>query len=178
MIVDYRFQFNRKNKLNKDGKGVIELVCYKNRIRKFISTKIWIFPNEWNDKIKSGSIKYIKNKNEDNERLNIQLTAINDKYKEFELNPRHGDAALIELYRRGAFSGAQLTRAISQWDKPAHVEHTQFDAGAGTWSLWRLFNACTEALKPTGNVNNSVLVAQRSELISTFMNEITTSKAA
>ena len=95
-----------------------------------------------------------------------------DKYKQFELNPRHGDAALIELFRRGAFSGAQLTRAVHEWDTPTYIEHTQFDAGTDTRSLWRLFNACTQSLKPTGNVNNSVLVAQRSKTISQFMDEI------
>jgi len=93
-------------------------------------------------------------------------------YKELELSPRHGDAALIELYRRGAFTSAQLGRAVAEWDNPSHEEHKDADAGTRTWSGWRLFNASTEALKPTGQNSSNELVRQRSERISGFLNEV------
>jgi len=95
-----------------------------------------------------------------------------DAYKEFEVKPRIGDAFLVEAHRRGALSAAQLGRAIHEWDQPAYEEHAQYDAGTGTRSAWRLLNASTEALKPTGSQHNPVLVQQRSEIVSSFLDEV------
>lgn len=95
-------------------------------------------------------------------------------YKELELSPRAGDAAIVQLHRDGAFTNAQLARAINQWDEPAHVEHTQYDAGTNTRSGWRLFNAATEALKPataSSNADGNALV-QRTQVVSRFLNEV------
>ena len=39
-------------------------------------------------------------------------------------------------------------------------------------TVWRLFNASTEALKPTGERVNHDLVRQRSERVSTFLDEV------
>ena len=90
-----------------------------------------------------------------------------DRYRTFDLKPRHGDAALVELHRRGAFSAAQLSRAIREWDNPSYPEH-----GEDGHTLWRLFNASTEALKPTGERVNHDLVRQRSERVSAFLDEV------
>lgn len=90
-----------------------------------------------------------------------------DRYKEVELKPRQGDAALVELHRRGALSAPQLSRAIQEWDSPTYEEH----GGYGD-SVWKLFNACTESLKPTGQNSNPALVADRSAKISTFLDEV------
>ena len=95
-------------------------------------------------------------------------------YKELELRPRHGDAALVELHRRGAFTNAQLARAISEWDEPTYEEHTHADAGDNTRSGWRLFNAATEALKPQserGNADGNALT-RRTQVVSGFLNEV------
>lgn len=94
-----------------------------------------------------------------------------DAYKHLELSPRVGDAALTELFRRGALSAPQLGRAIKEWDEPSYIEHTHADAGATTRSGWRLFNAVTEVQKPTGNNHNPDLVRQRTEIASTFLDE-------
>ena len=88
-------------------------------------------------------------------------------YKDYDLKPRIGDAALVEIARRGGFTAAQLMRAISQWDKPDYEEHA--DQG---FSLWRLFNASTEALKPTGDNVNMITVEQRSKVVSSFIDEV------
>ena len=40
-------------------------------------------------------------------------------------------------------------------------------------TLWRLFNASTEALKPTGERVNHDLVRHRSERVSAFLDEVT-----
>ena len=90
-----------------------------------------------------------------------------ERYRSVRINPRQGDAALVELHRRGAFSTAQLGRAIAEWDAPSHEEHTE-----DGHTLWRLFNAGTEALKPTGERVNHDLVRQRSERVSAFLDEV------
>ena len=68
---------------------------------------------------------------------------------------------------QGAFTAAQLGRAIQQWDEPSHPEHAE-----DGHTVWRLFNAATEALKPTGDRINHDLVRQRSERISGFLDEV------
>ena len=90
-----------------------------------------------------------------------------DQCRLTQLKPHQGDAALVELHRRGAFSAAQLGRAIQEWDEPSHEEHTE-----DGHTVWRLFNASTEALKPTGDRVNHDLVRQRSERVSAFLDEV------
>lgn len=79
-----------------------------------------------------------------------------DSYKLFGMNPRHGDAALVELARRGALTSAQLGRAIQEWDRPSFEEHAE-----DGFNAWRLLNAVTEAQKPTGQTCNMDLVRSR-----------------
>ena len=63
-------------------------------------------------------------------------------YKGFQIKPRIGDAAITEMVRREVINPSQVGRVIREWDKPAHEEHEQYG-----WSLWRMHNAVTEALK-------------------------------
>ena len=49
-MIFYRFVHNRKNKLKKDGTGLVQLEIYENRNRKYISTEIYINPSHWDDK--------------------------------------------------------------------------------------------------------------------------------
>ena len=95
------------------------------------------------------------------------LEAQYDTYRNFEMKPRWGDAALVEIHRRGGLAAPQLARAIAEWDRPSHEEHAE-----NGYSAWRLMNACTEALKPTGNQGNMNLVQDRSHKVTAFINEI------
>lgn len=90
-----------------------------------------------------------------------------DAYKLRELKPRHGDAALVEVYRRGGMTAAQLGRAVDEWNEPSHAEH-----GQDGFNVWRCWNAVTEALKPTGQQNNMELVRQRSMTATKFFDEV------
>ena len=90
-----------------------------------------------------------------------------DAYKLFDMSPRHGDAALVEMTRRGALTPAQLGRAIQEWDRPSFDEHT--DSG---FTAWRLLNACTEAVKPRGERVNMHTVQERTGIASAFINEV------
>ena len=46
--ITYKIVFNRKKKLNKEGKALIQIECYLNGKRKYLSTGIKIDPMYWN----------------------------------------------------------------------------------------------------------------------------------
>jgi len=96
-------------------------------------------------------------------------------YQDHTMGHRTGDAALMELVRRGALTGAQVVRAMEEWDNPTHEDH-----GRHGDSIWKLFNASTEALKPTGANVNHHTIQDRTLKVSGFMDELVTkfSKAA
>lgn len=96
-----------------------------------------------------------------------------DTYRLTEIKPRWGDAALVEIYRRDGLSASQLGRAVDQWHAPVHDEHAE-----GGYTAWRLFNACTEALKPTGGEVNHHTIAARSQVCNSFIAEIANFKEA
>jgi hypothetical protein len=91
--------------------------------------------------------------------VNVQDQAF-DRMKNREIRIQNGDSALVQMYRRGAFTAAQLAKAADEWKAPS------FDHGAP--SVWRLMNAGTEALKPTGTNVNMALVEQRSQIVSNY----------
>lgn len=89
-------------------------------------------------------------------------------YKAHEFgSPRHGDAALIEIMRRGGLTGAQLAKAVQQWDNPDHDDHAAYG-----WSMWRLLNACTEAVKPGGANVNMATIQDRTQKTTSFLDEV------
>ena len=90
-----------------------------------------------------------------------------DTYKAFDFKPRVGDAALVELTRRGALTAPQLGRAIQEWDRPSYDEHTE-----SGFTAWRLLNAVTEVQKPTGANVNMDTVRQRTSRAVAFLDEV------
>ena len=82
-------------------------------------------------------------------------------YKSLEVSQDRGTSVMGNVFRKGGLSPSQLGTAISEWDKPKHIEHTQ-----DGWSLWRLQNAMTQAIKPSRNANecNPQLIAKRTEI--------------
>lgn len=88
-------------------------------------------------------------------------------YQQAEFKPRWGDAALVEIHRRGGLSGAQLGRAVQEWDRPSHEEHAEHG-----YSAWRLLNACTEAVKPTGQQVNHNIIENRTRIADGFLSEV------
>lgn len=92
-----------------------------------------------------------------------------ERLKGFEMKPRWGDAALVEIMRRGGLTAAQLGRAVAEWDEPSHEEFTEHGHSA-----WRLEQAVTEAVKPTGSSGNANMftVSNRTQVASRFINEV------
>jgi len=90
-----------------------------------------------------------------------------DKYRQYDMKPRWGDALLVECHRRGALSGAQLTRAIAEWDEPSYPEHAE-----DGFTAWRALNAITEVQKPTGERANMDTVRERTSRAVAFLDEV------
>ncbi len=82
-----------------------------------------------------------------------------EKMRDQRVSTRYGDAKLVDLWRAGGLSGNELPRALLEW------VHPSFDHGEDM-TLWRLFNAATQALKPTGDSVNMQTVTQRSRIVS------------
>ena len=49
MIPNLTFIFDRKGHVEEKGKGVVELKIGSGRKRKYVSTNVWLKPNEWSD---------------------------------------------------------------------------------------------------------------------------------
>ncbi len=82
------------------------------------------------------------------------------RLKEVELPDQRANDLLINIYRKGGLSSAQLGHAVNEWYQPKYGEH-------GSWgrSAWRLLQSCTEAIKPTGATGNTFTIERRSRLI-------------
>ncbi|MFT4737114.1 MAG: hypothetical protein ACI8QD_001753 [Cyclobacteriaceae bacterium] len=46
-MVQYDFVYNRKKKLNRDGKSLVQLRCYKHGKSKYYGTDVRIQPEYW-----------------------------------------------------------------------------------------------------------------------------------
>jgi integrase len=71
----YRLVYDRKKKAKATGKGLIEIYVYHNpKQKKYISTKIWVHPSEWDT-----SRQLVNSKNDKYIAYNLNLkTSIND----------------------------------------------------------------------------------------------------
>jgi len=60
-------------------------------------------------------------------------------YRDFKLTDARADRLMIEMIRRDAINTSRFDKLVTEWYEP-RVDH-------GPRRAWRLFNACTEALK-------------------------------
>jgi hypothetical protein len=86
-----------------------------------------------------------------------------ENMKDFEMPQRVGDAALVELLRRGAITTGQISRAAQEWVEPCHPEFAE-----NGFNLFRLEQAVTEAIKPTGASSNIFTATRRTQIASEF----------
>ena len=90
-----------------------------------------------------------------------------EAYRDTTIGQRTGDAMLVELVRRGAMAPSQLGVAIKEWDTPSHQEHADLD-----WSVWRLHQAVTQAIKPANPERAAVpMTWQRTQVMTRFLDE-------
>ena len=90
-----------------------------------------------------------------------------DRLQKIEITPNQGDSLLVGIYRAKGFNPHQLSVAIDEWHEPSYNEHK-----ADGWTAWRLLQASTEALKPSGNRVNHDLIRQRSQVIDTVFERL------
>ena len=89
-----------------------------------------------------------------------------DRMKAADFSSRdRADSILIEAFKRGALSGSQLGVAIREYDKPSFTAHKEYG------DLWRLFNACTQAIKPRGDGVDMNGIVRKTQIISNIMNQ-------
>jgi len=91
-----------------------------------------------------------------------------EAFKTRQITPRQGDAAIVEMVRRGIVPPSLVGKVIEQWDEPKHPEHA-----AHGWSIWRLHQAVTESLKPA-NADRFAIPAiwERTTKMTGFFDEV------
>ena len=74
---------------------------------------------------------------------------------------RHAHDIVVRAWREhGAIPKTAADHVLDEYDNPSHEDHTVFDM-RGRRSLWRLYNAFTEALKGRGRTNRLGTLAER-----------------
>lgn len=79
MKASYKIVYNRKRKLNKEGKALLQLQVCLQRKQRFFSTGIYLIPKQWDE-----SKKQVKN-HPNQIRLNKQLRDLISGLEDFEL---------------------------------------------------------------------------------------------
>lgn len=99
----------------------------------------------------------------------------NNKFKSYHhttLTPRQGDAAITELVRLGAVLPSQVGKVIQEWDEPSHAEHAE-----DGFSVWRMNNAVTEAMKPSNGRDIVLASMERTKILTEFCDKMVASLA-
>ena len=91
-------------------------------------------------------------------------------FKRSKINKATGDLMLMDIYRKAGLNIQQLGIAIKEWDTPSFESHGQFDNRNG-YSLWRLFNAATQALNMNEQRENIDMFYRRCQIINKIVND-------
>lgn len=133
------FVFNRKNQLNKKGLGLVQLRIYLRGKNSYLSTGIYVLPNEWNDKKKE-----ITSKNQNfvnhNKYLKDMLSKIQAIESKFLINSvEYNGSMIIE-----AFS-TTLTTSYLEFCRKEILKHSYkiatINNHKGTFSLLDKYEA-------------------------------------
>jgi hypothetical protein len=90
-----------------------------------------------------------------------------ETYKNYQLTREEADSTLVEIYRQRGLSGAQLGKAVNEYDNPTFEEHAAYGDSA-----WKLFNAITQSLKPGGATVNHTTIADRTAIADRFLSNV------
>ena len=96
----FALTFNRKKRLNKQGKGAVDVYCYIEGGVKFLNTGVSVLPGQWDKK--RGQVKDHPNAT----KLNFMLSRMVNKLEDYELSIHNekGDFAWHDL-ERFSFNG-------------------------------------------------------------------------
>lgn len=90
-----------------------------------------------------------------------------DAYRNYSISKVKGDAILVECVRLGILNPSDIGKAIKEWDEPSHPEH-----GAQGKTIWTVFSAITEAIKPANTDRAHVLSAwNRTVPLTTYLDK-------
>jgi hypothetical protein len=81
------------------------------------------------------------------------------KYLGAQLETRDADSLAVEALRAGIVNAREFPQVVDQWHHPEHLEHTQ-----GGLTVWRFFNAVTQALKSDSEASLLTMPRRTSEL--------------
>lgn len=113
--AQYRYVHNRRNKLNADGKGLVQLEVYYNRLRRYISTGIYLMPSQWDDE------KQKVKKHPEQVQKNLILEQIISPIREWE----------IKLIAGGqSFSWQQFDHLINGNQADSFIEFMEMELAA------------------------------------------------
>ena len=90
-----------------------------------------------------------------------------DGYRSTRMTESEGNNALVYMHRKNILSANQLSTALNEWIEPTYEAHNEDGA-----TLWRLFNAATESIKPNEGQGNMVTLQERSRKISDFTDQL------
>jgi hypothetical protein len=88
------------------------------------------------------------------------ISSLYDDWKDCRVTPQRADNFLCDLYRKNILPAADLGVALKEWVDPTYKEHEEYGD-----SLWKLFNACTQSVKPRGANANMFTVSERTHKI-------------
>lgn len=94
------------------------------------------------------------------------------RYKQLKISDRIAGEVITQLYRHNIVPITRLGQVIDEWYEPRHQEHK--DDGK---SLWRLFNATTEALKDP-NPANVFALADRTPRLARLLDRVVADQTA
>jgi len=127
--VKYCIVFNRKNNLNNDGSGILEIRAYLNSKVKYFSTGIYVSPTQWNDRTKLINDKHhnyillnsqIRNKITDLENFELLHFVKHKSFKlcDFELLNKPPEMVLVDFMKKELDKSKQLAKEtkISQYN--------------------------------------------------------------
>lgn len=92
-MIQFKFIYNSKKKLLKDGTALIQIRAYQNPKRKYISTEIYIKPHQWSNRL--GKVIDHPNANEYNAELSRQVNNLENFT--FDWIRQHGSISLDQL---------------------------------------------------------------------------------
>jgi hypothetical protein len=70
-----------------------------------------------------------------------------------QIDEKTAMASMVYMLEKGIITANDIKRVLAEWREPSHVEFTEHGH-----SIWRLFNAVTEAYKPRTASGNSMAV--------------------
>ena len=85
-------------------------------------------------------------------------------YKTTEVSDYTVSKILTDCFRADGLSGAQLGKAIKEYDKPSYTEHDEYA------NTWKLLNAITQAIKPSGQGVDMNGIVRKTQICTNVLN--------